>query len=153
MKITLSKFFYNVLCNVPVCFSLCLTAMMISGSIDWIIFTMNFFFSFTIAMYVGLYFPLIKIGAKFTSLFKIKTDTYYHNIPYRILSTLAISFIFYITINPVICFYNVIILFDQDIYSFLYSLAINILPMLVIGFLTSLISDLPAYKISTKIDK
>lgn len=104
-------------------------------------------------MYVGLYFPLIKIGAKFTSLFKIKTDTYYHNIPYRILSTLAISFIFYITINPVICFYNVIILFDQDIYSFLYSLAINILPMLVIGFLTSLISDLPAYKISTKIDK
>lgn len=153
MKIILAKLVYNILCNIPVCFFLCLAAALSASlSIDWINFAINFSVSFILAMLIGLFIPLSKIGKWFTALFKIKNDTYKGNIKYRLLATLISSLIFFIIINPTLTILNYFILKNMTIYECLISWLINIPLMIMVGFLSSLISDYFAYKVANKID-
>lgn len=154
MKITLSKFVYNLICNIPVCFFLCLAASLSSSTnIDWFMFLINFLVSFSLAMLIGLFVPLTQIGKWFTALFKIDNKTYKGNIKYRLLATLISSLIFFIIINPTLTILNYFILQDMSIYECFINWLINIPLMLVVGFLSSLISDFAAYKVANKIDK
>lgn len=155
MKISFkSKFVYNLVINIPVCFFLCITAALrASLEIDRVNFAINYAVSFVIAMLIGLFIPLVRIGKRFTKLFKVDNETYKGNIKYRLLSTLIISFIYFIILNPTLTILNYFIIADSTIYECFINWLINIPLMFCVGFFSSLISDLPAYKIAHKIDE
>ena len=166
MRIRLATFVYNIICNIPVCFFLCLAAAITGASrfegavliidfesITWINILWNFLVGFTIAMIIGNFVPLTKIGRWFTALFGVKNDTYTGNMPYRLLSTLIITLIFYAAITPTLTLFNYFVLKiyttpAQAGISFL----INIPIMLLVGFVSSLLNDIAAYKVAHMID-
>lgn len=153
MRITKSMILYNILANIPVCFVLCIVSSLLGGfPINWGHFGINYAISFVIAMCVGLFIPLMKIGKWFTGLFHVKNDTYTNNIKYRLLATLSTTVIYFLALNPFLSILNCLILQDMTIYETLISWALNIPTMLVVGFLSSLIVDIPAYRITKKID-
>ena len=166
MKIKLATFVYTLICNIPVCFFLCLAASITGAShfengaliirfadIEWINLLWNFLVGFTIAMLIGNFVPLTKIGRWFTALFGVKNDTYTGNMPYRLLSTLIITLIYYVAITPTLTLFNYFVLKiyttpAQAGISFL----INIPIMLLVGFVSSLLNDIAAYKVAHMID-
>ena len=166
MRIKVATFVYCLICNIPVCFCLCLAASIVGASdleagiltinfndVAWLNMLYNFLVGFTIAMAVGMFVPLTKIGRWFTALFHVKNDTYTGNMPYRLLSTLIITLIYYIAITPTLTLFNYYILKiyttpAQAGVSFL----INIPIMLLVGFVSSLINDIAAYKVAHMID-
>ena len=166
MKIRVATFVYNLICNIPVCFCLCLAAAITGAStiedgaliirfadIQWINILWNFLVGFTIAMLIGNLVPLTRIGRWFTGLFGVKNDTYTGNMPYRLLSTLIITLIFYAAITPTLTLFNYFVLKiyttpAQAGISFL----INIPIMLLVGFVSSLLNDIAAYKVAHMID-
>ena len=166
MKIKVASFVYCLICNIPVCFFLCLAAAIVGASdftqwvlvidfttISWLNMFYNFLVGFTIAMIVGTLVPLTKIGRWFTGLFHVKNDTYTGNMPYRLLATLIITLIYYICITPTLTLFNYFVLKiyttpEQCGISFL----INIPIMLLVGFVSSLINDIAAYKVAHMID-
>lgn len=164
-KILQAKLVYLIICNVPVCFFLCI-ASSISGVTDitkgvvtislneivWLNFLYNFIVSFICAMTIGMLVPLTDIGRWFTSLFKVDNKTYTHNMPYRLLATLIITCIYYAGITPVSTIFNVFILKSMTLEQSFISWIINIPLMLLVGFVSSLISDIAAYKIAHSID-
>ncbi len=164
-KILQAKLVYLIICNVPVCFFLCI-ASSVSGVTDitkgvitislneimWLNFIYNFIVSFVCAMAIGMFVPLTQIGRWFTSLFKVDNKTYTHNMPYRLLSTLIITCIYYAGITPVSTIFNVFILKTMSLEQSFISWIINIPLMLLVGFVSSLISDIAAYKIAHSID-
>lgn len=153
MRALLSKIIYNVITNVFVCFFLCLAAALLaSPTIDWVNFGINYIVSFILAMAIGLFIPLTRIGRWFTALFKVDNKTYKGNIKYRLLATLISSFIFFIIINPSLTVLNYFILHDMTVYECFMNWLINIPCMFLVGFLSSLISDFGAYKVAHKID-
>lgn len=153
MRALLSKIIYNVITNVFVCFFLCLAAALLaSPTIDWVNFGINYIVSFILAMAIGLFIPLTRIGRWFTALFKVDNKTYKGNIKYRLLATLISSFIFFIIINPSLTVLNYFILQDMTVYECFMNWLINIPCMFLVGFLSSLISDFGAYKVAHKID-
>lgn len=166
MKIRLATFVYNVICNIPVCFFLCLAAAITGASkfesgaliinfadIEWINILYNFLVGFTIAMIIGNFVPLTRIGRWFTALFGVKNDTYTGNMPYRLLSTLIITVIFYVAITPTLTLFNYFILkiYTTPEQAWI-SLLINIPIMLLVGFVSSLLNDIAAYKVAHMID-
>lgn len=154
MKITLSSFLYNLICNSFVCFFLCLAASLrASLTIDWLNLGINFAVAFVLAMIIGLFVPLTAIGKWFTGLFKVDNTTYTHNIKYRFLATLIISAIYYITINPVLTVLNYFLVGEVTPLECFINWLINMPFMLLIGFISSFISDFTAYKVANKIDK
>ena len=151
MKFKVAKITYNILCNIPVCFCLCLTSSIIGVSIyeDAILtinfnnislvnLFINFGVSFVIAMLIGMFIPLTKIGKWFTSLFKIKNETYTNNVPYRLLATLISSIIFYIIITPSLTLLNCFLNPGQNIYQILINMAFAFPWMTLVGFTSSL---------------
>ena len=167
MKIRVATFVYCLICNIPVCFFLCLAAAIVGASdieagtltinfneIVWLNMLYNFLVGFTIAMLVGNLVPLTKIGRWFTALFHVKNDTYTGNMPYRLLATLIITLIYYVAITPTLTLFNYFIL---KIYTTplqaLVSMLINIPIMLLVGFVSSLINDVAAYKVAHMIDE
>jgi hypothetical protein len=104
-------------------------------------------------MCIGLFIPLVKIGKWFTKLFKVNNTTYTHNIKYRLLSTVAISFIYFIGLNPFLTILNTLILGNSTLQQSFMTWLVNAPIMFLIGFLASLVSDLPAYRAAKKIDK
>ena len=166
MKIRVATFVYTLICNIPVCFFLCLAAAITGasrfeggaliidfGSILWINILWNFLVGFTIAMLIGNFVPLTKIGRWFTALFGVRNDTYTGNMPYRLLSTLIITLIYYVAITPTLTLFNYFVLKiyttpAQAGISFL----INIPIMLLVGFVSSLLNDIAAYKVAHMID-
>lgn len=166
MRIKAATFVYCLLCNIPVCFFLCLAASIVGASnieagtliinfnsIVWLNMLYNFLVGFTIAMVVGMFVPLTKIGRWFTGLFHVKNDTYTGNMPYRLLATLIITLIYYVAITPTLTLFNYFVL---KIYTTpaqaLVSMLINIPIMLLVGFVSSLINDVMAYKVAHMID-
>ena len=166
MKIRVASFVYCLICNIPVCFFLCLAAS-ITGATDiqsgvmtinfnnivWLNMLYNFLVGFTIAMLVGTFVPLTQIGRWFAHLFGVRNDTYTGNMPYRLLATLIITCIYYVAITPVLTCFNYFVLKiyttpEQCGISFL----INIPIMLLVGFVSSLINDIGAYKVAHMID-
>lgn len=167
MKIRVATFVYCLICNIPVCFCLCLAAAIVGASdieagtltinfteIVWLNMLYNFLVGFTIAMLVGNLVPLTRIGRWFTALFHVKNDTYTGNMPYRLLATLIITLIYYVAITPTLTLFNYFVL---KIYTTplqaLVSMLINIPIMLLVGFVSSLINDVAAYKVAHMIDE
>jgi len=154
MKITTSKLVYNILVNIPVCFALGLAgALIASPTINWANLGINFAVSFTIAMLIGLFVPLTAIGRWFTGLFHIKNDTYTGNLPYRLLATFISSCIFYFIISPVSMLVNFYLVPGQTFQTCMLEWLINIPFMFLVGYLSTLISDLFGYKAAHKIDE
>ena len=167
MRIKVATFVYCLICNIPVCFFLCLAAAIVGASdfeagtltinfndIVWLNMLYNFLVGFTIAMVVGMFVPLTRIGRWFTALFHVKNDTYTGNMPYRLLATLIITLIYYVAITPTLTLFNYFVL---KIYTTpsqaLVSMLINIPIMLLVGFVSSLINDVAAYKVAHMIDE
>ena len=166
MRIKVATFVYCLICNIPVCFFLCLAASIIGATdfnsgvltinfnnIVWLNMLYNFLVGFTIAMLVGMFVPLTKIGRWFTGLFHVKNDTYTGNMPYRLLATLIITLIYYVCITPSLTLFNYFVLKiyttpEQAFASMLVSIPI----MLLVGFVSSLINDIGAYKVAHMID-
>ena len=166
MRIKIATFVYCLICNIPVCFCLCLAAAIIGVStyengtltiyfsdIFWLNMLYNFLVGFTIAMIVGMFVPLTKIGRWFTALFHVRNDTYTGNMPYRLLATLIITVIYYIAITPALTLFNYFVLkiYTTPSQAFI-SMLVNIPIMLLVGFVSSLINDIGAYKVAHLID-
>ena len=166
MRIKIATFVYCLICNIPVCFFLCLAASIVGASdfdagtliinfkdINWLNMLWNFLTGFTIAMTVGMLVPLTKIGRWFAGLFHVRNDTYTGNMPYRLLATLIITLIYYVSITPVLTLLNYFVLHIYSTPSQCFaSLVINIPIMLLVGFVSSLINDIGAYKVAHLID-
>ena len=165
MKNKIASFVYALLVNIPVCFFLCITAAITGASdidsgvliidfntFNWMNILWNFLLSFVIAMLLSTFVPLTKIGRWFTHLFGVKNDTYTGNMPYRLLSTLISTLIYYVAITPCLTLLN----WGLGVYTsprqMYISLLINIPIMLLVGFVSSLINDIGAYKIAHRID-
>lgn len=157
---------YSLICNIPVSTCLCLASSIIGVSsisdgnltisfslINWGIFGINVAIGLTLAMIVGVFVPLTMIGRWFTGLFHVKNDTYKGNMPYRLLGTLIISVIYYFGITPTLSIINY---FLFKTFSNMGEMFLNMLIafpiMLLVGFISSLISDIFAYKVAHKID-
>ena len=166
MRIKVATFVYCLICNIPVCFCLCLAASIVGCStfengvltitftnIMWLNMLYNFLVGFTIAMTVGMFVPLTQIGRWFTGLFHVKNDTYTGNMPYRLLATLIITLIYYVAITPALTLFNFFVLkiYTTAGQAFI-SMLINIPIMLLVGFVSSLINDIGAYKVAHMID-
>ncbi len=165
-QIKLSLFVYNVICNIPVCFFLCLTSAIIASSdfdswvltinfaaINWGNMAINFAVAFVLAMLIGLFIPLTRIGRWFAGLFHVKNDTYTGNMKYRLLATLISSVIFYLIITPSLTVLNCFILTNQGWRAAVVTALITMPIMLLVGFVSSLLSDLTAYKVAHHIDE
>lgn len=166
MRIKVATFVYCLICNIPVCFFLCLAASIIGATdfnsgvltinfndIVWLNMLYNFLVGFTIAMLVGMFVPLTRIGRWFTALFHVRNDTYTGNMPYRLLATLIITLIYYVAITPALTLFNYFILkiYNTPEQAFA-SMLVNIPIMLLVGFVSSLINDIGAYKVAHMID-
>lgn len=166
MRIKVATFVYCLICNIPVCFFLCLAASIIGATdfnsgiltinfnnIVWLNMLYNFLVGFTIAMLVGMFLPLTKIGRWFTGLFHVRNDTYTGNMPYRLLATLIITLIYYVAITPALTLFNYFVLkiYTTPEQAFA-SMLVNIPIMLLVGFVSSLINDIGAYKVAHMID-
>lgn len=165
MKIKWSLIVYCAVCNLPVCFFLCLTSagagvtnidnwkiIIDLANINWTNTLINFLVSYSLAMVIGCFIPLTNIGRWFTGLFHIKNDTYTGNMPYRLLSTLIISFIYWVILSPSLVLLNSFILRVASWQEGLMSMIINAPLMLLVGFVSSLINDIVAYKAAHSID-
>jgi len=165
MKITKAGLVYAILCNIPVVFFLCLTSSISAQStyadgvltialksIDWLAFLMNYVFCFTLAMIISLFVPLTLIGRWFTGLFGIEHETYKGNIPYRLLATLSITVVYYLGITPAATALNCFIINSMDFRSAVLNFLFNLPIMLIVGFVSSLLSDITAYRAAHRID-
>ena len=166
MKIKIATFVYCLICNIPVCFFLCLAASIVGASnfeagtltivfkdINWLNMLWNFLVGFTIAMIIGMFVPLTKIGRWFAGLFHVRNDTYTGNMPYRLLATLIITIIYYVALTPTLTLFNYFVLhiYNTPNQAF-FSMLLNIPIMLLVGFVSSLINDIGAYKVAHLID-
>ena len=165
MRIKLATFVYCLLCNIPVCFFLCVAAA-ITGCTDinagiltinfnnfnWLNLLWNFLVGFSIAMLVGTFVPLTKIGRWFTGLFHVRNDTYTGNMKYRLLATFIITLIYYVSISPVLTLLNWWLGVYNTPAQMGMSFLVNIPIMLLVGFVSSLINDIGAYKVAHMID-
>lgn len=157
---------YTAICNLPVCFFLCLASSMLGASdlnngvltidfnaINWIYFWINYAVAFVLAMCVGIFIPLTTIGRWFTGLFHVKNDTYTGNVPYRLLATLIITLIYYSVITPTLSLLNY---FAFKTVATIGQMFLNMLIqfpfMLLVGFVSSLISDIFAFRVAHKVD-
>ena len=113
---------------------------------------MNFLIAFALAMCIGLFVPLTRIGRWFAGLFHVKNETYTGNMKYRLLATLSSSLIFYIIITPTLTMLNCFVFTKQGWNAALFSLIVNAPLMILVGFVSSLLSDLGAYKVAHHID-
>lgn len=156
---------YCAICNIPVCFFLCLTSSIIAcsnikdniltinfNSMDWLAFWMNYVVAFVLAMCIGIFIPLTQIGRWFTGLFHIKNETYTGNVPYRLLATLIITLIYYAIITPTLTLLSVLAFKSATWDKALITMAISFPIMIVVGFTSSLISDIFAFKVAHHYD-
>lgn len=147
---------YAFICNIPVSACLCLASNLFTnnGIINFPAFLFDYSISLPTAILISLFIPLVRIGKWFTKLFEVKNDTYTNNFSYRILGTLAASIVYFLILNPVLATANAMksgnwVNFHSWFFSWFRSLPF----MLSIGFISSLIFDVPAYKVAHKIDK
>ena len=160
-----AKFLYSVCCNIPVCLALTFTSCIINvtsldnlvftvnlNNFNWLSFATNLVLAFILAMIVSLCVPITLIGRWFTALFKVKNDTYEGNMKYRLLATFIASIIFYLAITPTLGLINYFVFEQTDFLKFIVLLIINMPLMLIVGFVSTLINDVFAYKVARAID-
>lgn len=171
MKFRLSLLVYSLICDIPVSFFLCLASAISAQSdfdsgvltisfitIDWLNMATNFVIALVLSLLISNFIPLTAIGRWFTALFGVPNDTYKNNIKYRLLATLIISFIFFSIISPVLTIINAFVLpaiqgtdplsWQQALFIFV----VNAPLMLIVGFISSLINDVVAFKAAHAID-
>jgi hypothetical protein len=154
MKITKSSLVYNIIINIPVCFALSIFGALVNSfDINWPNFAINYAVSFVLAMAIGLFIPLMAIGRWFTGLFGVPNETYTHNLRYRLLASLISSLIFYLIISPTLTVMNYFLLGGQSVEETLLHWLVNFPFLFLIGYTSTLVSDIPAYKAAHKIDK
>jgi hypothetical protein len=156
MGITKAKLVYNVLLNIPVTIILTLAAQFLGNKAFYCTapdFFINFAVSFPIAMFIGLVIPLVWLGKWFTGLFGVKNDTYTHNFAYRLLATFFSSLIYSCLLSPVSYLINRLI-YDPSYPIGQYALdCLKTIPVMIgVGFVSSLIFDIPAYRAAHAID-
>ena len=170
-RFRLATFIYSVVCGIPVSFFLCLASaisaqtdleagvMTISfATIDWMNMLVNFIIALGLSLIISNFIPLTAIGRWFTGLFGVPNQTYTNNMKYRLLATLIISFIFFIIISPTLTVINSFILpliEGRDPLTWKQALLIffiNAPIMLMVGFVSSLINDIVAFKAAHAID-
>ena len=170
-RFRLSLFVYSLVCDIPVSFFLCLASAISAQTdldagvltisfvtIDWLNMATNFVIALTLSLIISNFIPLTAIGRWFTGLFHVPNETYTHNIKYRLLATLIISFIFFIIISPTLTVINCYIyplMQGKDPLSWkqmLLSFLINAPLMILVGFISSLINDVAAFKAAHAID-
>lgn len=170
-RFRLSLFVYSLICDIPVSFFLCLASAISAQSdyeagvltisfatIDWINMLTNFVIALILSLLISNFIPLTAIGRWFTALFGVPNETFTGNVKYRLLSTLITSFIFFIIISPTLTVINCFIYpaingddplpWGQALIIFL----INTPLMLLVGFVSSLINDIMAFKAAHSID-
>lgn len=170
-RFRLSLLVYSLLCDIPVCFFLCLASAISAQStlvdgvlsisfvtIDWLNMATNFVIALILSLCISNFIPLTAIGRWFTGLFGVPNQTFTGNVKYRLLATLITSFIFFIIISPTLTIVNSFIYpaiqgkeplaWQQALLIFL----INTPLMLLVGFVSSLINDLMAFKAAHSID-
>ena len=148
---------YNLLLNLPVTVMLTLTAQFLNNGgfkVYAADFFLNFAISFPIAMFIGLVIPLMWLGRWFTALFGVRNDTYTHNIMYRLLATFFSSLIYSCLLSPMSYLINRLI-YDPSYPIGQYVLdCLKTIPVMVgVGFVSSLLFDIPAYRVAHHIDK
>lgn len=154
-KITKAALIYTLICNIPVCLCIGLASNLSANNfayVDGMSLLINFFVSLPIAVAIGLFVPLLEIGKWFTGLFKVSNDTYTGHIGYRLLATVSSTFLYFIFLNPFLAVFNIMILGGQSFQVCFNTWLINIPLMLTVGFVATLIFDIPAYRIAHKID-
>ena len=170
-RFRLSLLVYSLICDIPVSFFLCLASAISAQSdiesgvltisfitIDWLNMAVNFVFALTMSLIISNFIPLTAIGRWFTALFHVPNETYTGNVKYRLLATLIISFIFFIIISPTLTVLNSFIFplirgepmmeWKKALFLFL----INAPIMLLVGFVSSLLNDILAFKAAHSID-
>ena len=170
-RFRLSLFVYSLICDIPVSFFLCLASAISAQSdyeagvltisfatIDWLSMITNFVIALILSLLISNFIPLTAIGRWFTALFGVPNETFTGNVKYRLLSTLITSFIFFIIISPTLTVINCFIYptikgddplpWGQALIIFL----INTPLMLLVGFVSSLINDIMAFKAAHSID-
>lgn len=171
MKMSKATPIYGLICDTPVCISLCVVSSIINISsiqngqlvIDWANFNWistgyNFVIALILAMCVSCFVPLVAIGKWFTGLFGVEHETFKGNLPYRLLAMFISSLIFFIVITPslnVINCYIIPLLTGNEMTSFkngMISLGINTPFMILVGYVVSVLADIPAYQVAHKID-
>lgn len=171
MKFRLALFAYSLICDIPVSFFLCLASAISAQSdfnsgvltisfvtIDWANMAMNFVIALTLSLLISNFIPLTAIGRWFTNLFHVPNETYAGNIKYRLLATLIISLIFFIIISPTLTILNSFVFpaiqgkeplsWQQALFIFI----VNAPLMIIVGFVSSLINDIMAFKAAHAID-
>lgn len=171
MKFRLSLFVYSLICDIPVSFFLCLASAISAQTdfnsgvltisfvtIDWLNMATNFVIALVLSLLISNFIPLTAIGRWFTALFGVPNDTYTNNIKYRLLATLIISFIFFSIISPILTVVNSFVLpaiqgkdpltWQQGLFIFV----VNAPLMLLVGFISSLLNDIVAFKAAHAID-
>lgn len=170
-KFRLATFIYSLICDIPVSFFLCLASAITAQSnldsgvltinfntIDWVNFSVNFAIALALSLIISNFIPLTDIGRWFANLFKVPNQTYTGNVRYRLLATLISTVIFFIIISPTLTVFNCYIyplIVGSEMLSFkqaLFNFAINAPILLIVGFVSSLINDLGAYKAAHHID-
>ena len=146
---------YAFLCNIPVSFFLCLAANLMAheGQVDWLDFAFNYSISLPIAVLISIFIPLVTIGRKVTKTLGVDNETFTHNISYRLIATFVYTCIFFIILNPTLTLINSMMYHSwKPLAEFLFIWMRGIPLMLIVGFVSSLIFDIPAYKVVHKID-
>ena len=156
MNFSKSNIVYNLLLNFPVTIMLTLTAQFMNNGGFRVAFPdvfINFGISFPIAMAIGLILPLLWLGRWFTALFGVRNDTYTHNLVYRLLATFFASLLYSLILSPLSYLINRLI-YDPSYPIGQYVLdCLKTIPVMVgVGFVSSLLFDIPAYKVAHKID-
>lgn len=170
-RFKLATFIYSLVCDIPVSFFLCLASAITAQSnldsgiltinfntIDWANFAINFVIALALSLVISNFIPLTSIGRWFAALFKIPNETYTGNVRYRLLATLITTVIFFIIISPTLTLFNCVIypiIVGSEVLSWkqaLFNFLVNMPILLIVGFVSSLINDLTAYKAAHHID-
>ena len=170
-RFKLATFVYSLICDIPVSFFLCLSSAIVAQSdidsgvltinfntIDWANFATNLVIALFLSLIISNFVPLTQIGRWFAALFNVQNETYTGNMRYRLLATLSSTIIFFVIISPTLTFVNCVLyplIKNEPIMSahqILLSFLINMPILIIVGFVSSLINDLAAYKAAHSID-
>ena len=153
-KSFLAKLTYALICNLFMSFLINMTgSLLVSTTIDWKVFGINFAVSYIIGMSISMFIPLMTIGKWFTAKFKVDNETYTSNIKYRLLASLIISLIYFVVLNPTITLLDYFLCNVQDGLAYFISWCWQAPIILITSYAYSLGSDFIAYHIAHLIDK
>lgn len=171
VRFRVSLFVYSLVCDIPVSFFLCLASAISAQAhfdsgvltisfvtIDWLNMATNFVIALILSLIISNFVPLTAIGRWFTGLFHVPHETYAGNMKYRLLATLITSLIFFAIISPTLTIVNSFVfplMHGQEPLSWQQSLfifVVNAPLMIVVGFVSSLINDLAAFRAAHAID-